>query len=63
MADQDKRDVTERYDETTGDEGGGITNRPLEEEIENQESLPERGQTKNENRPGAREDEDRRSVQ
>jgi hypothetical protein len=63
MADQDKRDVTERYDETTGDEGGGITNRPLEEEIENQESLPERGHTKNENRPGARDDEDRRSVQ
>ena len=33
----------------TGDEATGITNRPLDEELANQESLPERG----ESRPGA----------
>lgn len=33
----------------TGDEAAGITNRPLDEELANQESLPERG----ESRPGA----------
>ena len=33
----------------TGDEATGITNRPLDEEISNQQSLPERG----ESRPGA----------
>lgn len=39
-------DVVERYDQTTGDEGGGgITNRPIGEEIENQASLPERGES------------------
>jgi hypothetical protein len=27
-------------------EGGGITNRPLEEEVDNQERLPDRGDTK-----------------
>ena len=37
----------DRYDE--GDENaGGITNRPLEEEIENQQELPKRGTGKNE---------------
>jgi hypothetical protein len=40
-------DVSQRYDRT-GDEGSGITNRPLDEEIENQESLPERGNRKDE---------------
>jgi hypothetical protein len=42
-------ETVERADETigqtTGDEGGGITNRPIGEEIENQESLPERGES------------------
>jgi len=33
----------------SGDEAAGITNRSLDEEISNQESLPERG----ESRPGA----------
>ena len=33
----------------TGEEAAGITNRSLDEEISNQESLPERG----ESRPGA----------
>ena len=37
-------ETVERYDQTVGDdEAGGITNRPLEEEIENQASLPDRG--------------------
>jgi hypothetical protein len=40
-------ETVERYDETAGDEGGGgISNRPLAEEIENQASLPERGQSR-----------------
>jgi hypothetical protein len=42
-------ETVERYDETTGDEGGGITNRPVDEEIENQAAVPERGKS----RPGA----------
>jgi hypothetical protein len=36
-------ETVERYDQTTGDESGGITNHPLEQEIENQASLPDRG--------------------
>ena len=43
-------DPSERYN-PSGDEGGGITNRPLEEEIENQEAIPERGRTKGEEQP------------
>ena len=39
-------ETVERYDETTGDEGGGITNRPLDEEIENQAAVPERGESR-----------------
>lgn len=43
-------ETVERYDETLGqssaDEGGGITNRPIGEEIENQTSLPERGESR-----------------
>ena len=43
-------DTVERYDETigqtVGDEGGGITNRPVGEEIENQASLPDRGESR-----------------
>ena len=39
-------ETVERYDQTVGDEGGGITNRPLEEEVENQASLPERGESR-----------------
>ncbi len=31
---------------STDEEGAGITNRPLDEEIENQEALPERGRSK-----------------
>ena len=40
-------ETVERYDQTVGDEGGaGITNRPLDEEQANQESLPERGESR-----------------
>jgi hypothetical protein len=42
-------ETVERYDQTigqTGEQGGGITNRPIGEEIENQESLPERGDSR-----------------
>lgn len=31
------------YNEDDGDNAGGITNRPLSDEISNQEDLPERG--------------------
>jgi hypothetical protein len=31
------------YDDRDGDDASGITNRPLSEEVDNQESLPERG--------------------
>ena len=30
-------------DEEDGDDAGGITNRPLSEEVDNQETLPKRG--------------------
>jgi hypothetical protein len=39
-------ETVERYDQTTGDEGGGITNRPVGEEIESQASLPKRGESR-----------------
>lgn len=41
---RDDREASERYDE--GTEGAGISNRPTEEEIERQRSLPERGDAK-----------------
>ena len=34
------------YEEEDTDEAGGITNRPLSQEIGNQEALPERGTTR-----------------
>ena len=50
--------------ESTDEQGGGITNRPLDEEIANQQALPSRGESK----PGAHAghgspelEEDRRS--
>jgi hypothetical protein len=46
---ESESDTVERYDETvdqSGEEGGGITNRPIGEEIENQASLPERGESR-----------------
>lgn len=38
---------------------GGISNRPLGEEIENQESLPQRGTSQSEERPRRNEDVER----
>jgi hypothetical protein len=38
-------DVKSRYDEDTGGDAG-ISNRPIEEEKDNQEALPERGERK-----------------
>ena len=38
------------YRDENGDNAGGITNRPLDEEIDNQAELPHRGQGKNETR-------------
>jgi hypothetical protein len=62
MAEQDMPDRKSRMEKAEGDreivaanlrddrdEGGGITNRPLDEERENQERLPDRGESK----PGA----------
>ena len=40
-------ETVERYDKNVADDdAGGITNRPLDQEIENQASLPERGTTR-----------------
>ena len=39
-----------RYRDENEDNAGGITNRPLDEEIDNQADLPHRGQSQNESR-------------
>ena len=47
MADQDRPNQNANKSKAEGDrDAGGITNRPLSEEIENQRDLPERGTTK-----------------
>lgn len=47
-----------QYENNDTDNAGGITNRPLSDEIENQESLPERGTNRDETgNPGARRQE------
>jgi hypothetical protein len=38
------------------DNAGGITNRPLDEEVENQHALPERGRSQGEERTRSNED-------
>ncbi len=59
FSEQERRDVTNadrdthperQYEEDDSDNAGGITNRPLSDEIGNQESLPERGTTKDQTR-------------
>jgi hypothetical protein len=39
---------TDRGYGTDGDNAGGITNRPIDEEIDSQNSLPERGRSRDE---------------
>jgi hypothetical protein len=41
---------TVRDNERQGDQGGGITNRPLKREQQEQEEVPPRGKTKDEER-------------
>ena len=42
------------YRDENGDNAGGITNRPLDQEIENQAELPDRGKSKDESRRSQR---------
>lgn len=52
-SDPDTGEVEDRYSEGIGDidEGtGGISNRPLPEEVERQRNLPERGMSRDEER-------------
>lgn len=50
-SDPDTVEVSDRYAEGTGkntEQSGGISNRPLAEEINRQESLPDRGTSRSE---------------
>src|SRR5688572_18750039 len=50
-SDPDTVEVSDRYSDRVGESNensGGISNRPLEEEIEHQHSLPERGTRRSE---------------
>ena len=47
------------YPPDDGEDAGGISNRPLDEEIENQEALPERGQMQKDERSRSNEDVER----
>jgi hypothetical protein len=40
----DENRPAERYEDTDGDNAGGVTNRPFDEEVENQDALPPRGE-------------------
>lgn len=46
----DRSDIGGNYADVNGDNAGGITNRPLDEEVDNQESLPQRGRSREETR-------------
>jgi hypothetical protein len=48
-----------KYNVGIGDNTGGITNRPLEQEVENQEALPERGLSQADERTRSNEDVER----
>jgi hypothetical protein len=48
-----------KYNIGVGDNSGGITNRPLDEEVENQEALPERGLSQADERTRSNEDIER----
>lgn len=47
------------YPADDGDDAGGISNRPLDEEIENQEALPDRGTTQEDEQSRSNVDEER----
>jgi hypothetical protein len=55
----DSESSTSRGYEDDGDNAGGITNRPLDEEMDNQNSLPERGRSQAEERSENNEDLER----
>ena len=44
------------YNDENGDNAGGITNRPLDQEVANQAALPHRGQSKSEERAAEGDD-------
>ncbi len=46
----------------TRDSAGGITNRPLDQEVESQAALPHRGQSRSENRGGDGTDDTERKA-
>ena len=49
----------ENYPPDDGDNAGGITNRPLDEEVDNQESLPARGMSRDGEQPDGESEMDR----
>ena len=55
----DSESSTKRSYEDDGDDAGGITNRPLSEEIDNQNSLPDRGNSQADERSRNNEDLER----
>jgi hypothetical protein len=55
----DSESSTSRSYTDDGDNAGGITNRPLGEEIDNQNSLPDRGRTQEDERSRNNEDLER----
>lgn len=46
----ERNDVSENYDDANRDNAGGITNRPYDQERDNQEALPRRGTDREESR-------------
>jgi hypothetical protein len=48
-----------KYNVGIGDNTGGITNRPLDEEVENQNALPDRGRSQDDERALSNEDVER----
>jgi hypothetical protein len=55
----DSESSTARTYDDDGDDAGGITNRPLSEEVDNQNSLPDRGNSQADERSRNNEDLER----
>lgn len=53
----DRNDIAGNYSDENGDNAGGITNRPLDQEVDNQQALPKRGMGRNESRNSTAESE------